>query len=202
VNAACPGRDTTIPLDQIIAEYGLFGLFAGAAVEGETIVVIGGMMVHRGILPFLPAIAAAAGGSFLSDQLFFMLGRRFRDHSIVQRIQRKPAFAKALATFDRHPLLFVFAFRFLYGLRTVSPIAIGTTQLRARTFLLLNAAAAAVWGATFVSVGLFFGTAIEEAFGRIKSLTHVLIGAGVAALVLWLVLAFVRRRRKRTTNEA
>lgn len=94
MNAACPGRDTTIPLDQIIAEYGLAGLFAGAAVEGETIVVIGGMMVHRGILPFLPAIAAAAGGSFLSDQLFFMLGRRFRDHSIVQRIQAQACLRK------------------------------------------------------------------------------------------------------------
>lgn len=195
------GKGPTIPLDQIISEYGLPGLLAGAAVEGETTVVIGGMMVHRGVLPLVPAIAAAAAGSFLSDQLFFILGRRFRDHAIVRRIQRKPAFAKALSTFERHPLLFVFAFRFLYGLRTVSPIAIGTTQLPARTFFLVNAAAALVWGAAFVCVGVFFGTAIEEAFGRIKSLTHVLIGTGVVAFILWLVIAIVKWRRTRAGHE-
>lgn len=184
-----------IALDQIIAEYGLPGLFAGAGLEGETIVVIGGIMVQRGVLPYLPAIAAAAAGSFVADQIFFQLGRRFRYHPFVQRMQKKPAFARAMAAFDKHPVLFVFAFRFLYGLRTVSPVAIGTTRLSTGTFLLINALAAIVWATTFVSVGLFFGTAIESAFGQIRSVAHILVALAAVVAVAWLGIVFIRRRR-------
>ncbi|MBB5711984.1 DedA family protein [Sphingomonas xinjiangensis] len=167
------------------------GLFLGAGIEGETIVLIGGTMVHHGLLPFWPAAAAAAGGSFIADQLFFLLGRRFRDRPFVQRMQTRPAFVRALRIFERHPAMFVFAFRFLYGLRTVSPIAIGTTQLPARTFLFLNAAAAIVWGTVFVGLGYWFGEAIETAFGRVRDAGLVILpvlGAGGAiALIVYLL---------------
>lgn len=189
-----------ISLDQIIAEYGLPALLAGAAVEGETVVVIGGIMVHRGFLSFLPAIVAASAGSFVADQIFFLLGRRFRNHAFVQRVQRKAAFAKALSTFERHPTLFVFAFRFLYGLRTVSPIAIGTTRLPARTFLLINAIAAIVWGAVFVSAGYFFGSAIEAMFGKIRSVADVVLPIGAVAIAIGAAGVLIRRRRSADRN--
>lgn len=182
-------------LEQIIANYGLAGLFLGAGLEGETTVVIGGAMTHKGILPFWPAVAAAAAGSFLADQLFFLLGRRFRNHPRVRRAQHRPAFARALRAFEKYPVLFVFAFRFLYGLRTVSPIAIGTTALPARSFMVINAAAAAVWGLTFVSLGHWFGEAIEVAFGRLPSTRHLLVAAAIATTV-GIAIYLVRRRRQ------
>jgi membrane protein DedA with SNARE-associated domain len=186
-----------ITLDQIIAAYGLPGLFLGAGVEGETMVILGGVMVHRGILAYLPAVVAAAAGSFVADQIFFFIGRRFRHHRFVRRFQDKPAFAKALSAFDRHPALFIFAFRFLYGLRTVSPLAIGTTRLPARTFLLVNALAAIVWGAVFVTVGYCFGTAIEAAFGRLRSAEHIAFAAIGVAVIVGLAVAIAKRSRAR-----
>ena len=173
-----------ISLEQIIGNFGLPGLFLGAAVEGETVVVLGGMMVHRGVLPFLPAIVAAAIGSFVADQLFFFLGRAFRHRPFVKRQQRKPAFVKALATFEKHPLLFVFAFRFVYGFRTVSPLAVGTTSLAARTFLMINALAAAVWATVFVSLGYSFGAATGKMVGRLPRLEFLFLGAGVIAIAV------------------
>ena len=179
-----------ISLEQIIGNYGLTGLFLGAAVEGETVVVLGGMMVHRGVLPFLPAIVAAAIGSFAADQLFFFLGRAFRHRPFVKRQQRKPAFVKALATFEKHPLLFVFAFRFVYGFRTVSPVAVGTTSLAARTFLMINALAAAVWATVFVSLGYSFGAAIGKMVGRLPRLELLFLGVAVIAMVIASALYF------------
>lgn len=184
-------------LEQIITNFGLVGLFLGAGIEGETMVLLGGTMVHQGLLPYWPAAAAAAGGSFVADQLFFLLGRRFRDHPRIRRMQQRPAFARALRTFDKHPVAFVFAFRFFYGLRTVSPIAIGTTSLRARTFLLLNAAAAVLWGMLFITLGYWFGEAIETAFGHIRDAGFVILPvlaiAGAAALVFHLIRRHLAR---------
>ncbi|MGF7149033.1 membrane protein DedA with SNARE-associated domain [Sphingomonas zeicaulis] len=182
-------------LEALVARYGLIALFLGAGIEGETIVVLGGIMVHRGSLPLLPAIAAAAAGSCIADQIFFALGRRFRDHRFVRRIRDRHAFTRALTTFERHPTAFVFAFRFLYGLRTVSPVAIGTTTLPTARFMAVNAASALLWGAIFISAGYLFGRAIETTFGRIRPLEHVLIPAAVLILVLAVGQRWWRRRR-------
>lgn len=185
-------------LEQIVAHYGLWALGLGAGVEGETVVVLGGVMVHRGLLPMVPAMLVAAFGSFVADQTFFAAGRRFRDHAFVRRAQARPTFRRALAQFDRHPVLFVFAFRFLYGLRTVSPLAIGTTSLPAGRFLLVNAAAALLWGAVFVTVGFFFGQAFEAAFGRIRRIEHVVLPLVGMAIVIAAGVSLWRRRRATT----
>ncbi|WP_237392276.1 DedA family protein [Aurantiacibacter rhizosphaerae] len=154
------------------------------------------MFVHRGLFAFLPAVLAASLGSFLADQVFFALGRGFRDTAYVQKIRAKPAFKRALAVFDRHPTGFVFAFRFLYGLRTISPVAIGTTDLRASRFVLINAAAALVWGATFVTLGYFFGQAIEALFGRLHLNAVILCAVAVLVIAAWLAHTITARQRK------
>ncbi len=165
----------------------------GAGVEGETVVVLGGIMVHRGLLPFFPAAMVAAAGSFVADQLFFLLGRSFRTRPFVRRMQQRPTFAKATAAFNKHPTLFVFAFRFLYGLRTVSPIAIGTTRLSCMKFLAINAVAAVVWGLVFVTLGYCFGNAIERAFGRLHSLAP-LLAIALVVVAVGAILLYNRRR--------
>lgn len=181
-------------LETLIAQYGLAALFVGAGVEGESVVMLGGLMVHRGLLPYWPAIAAAAGGTFLADQAFFLLGRKFRDHPRVRTLMARPAFARAAAIFARHPTAFVFAFRFLYGLRIASPLAIGTTALPAVRFLLLNALAALLWATIFVTLGYWFGLGLEAAFGRFRAIEHLLlIGLGAAAAVA--LLGWLVRRR-------
>lgn len=181
-------------IEALIARYGLGALLLGAGIEGETVVVLGGIMVQRGVLPYAGAILAAAIGSFVADQLFFAAGRRFRDNARVRRWRGKPAFARALTTFERHPTLFVFAFRFLYGLRTVSPVAIGTTQLPLSRFVLLNGAAALLWATTFVSIGYWFGHGLSELIGRWLPSWQVLAGGGVAIVLLGGVTWWWRRR--------
>ncbi len=181
-------------LAAIIARYGLLAVFAGAAIEGETAVMTGGLLVHQGLLPFLGTAAAATAGSFCADEAFFLLGRRFRDHPRVRRIAARPAFARALNMVERHPTGFVVAFRFLYGLRTVSPVAIGTSAISARRFVALNALAAVLWGLAFTGIGYVFGHGIELAFGRLRSAAHI-AGAVAVLAAATLALAWALRRR-------
>ena len=184
-------------IETLIARFGLAAVFFGAGIEGETMVVTGGVLSHDGLLPVAGVAVAAAAGSFVADQLFFAIGRRFRAHPRVKRIEAKPAFAKALGLFKRHPTAFVFGFRFLYGLRTVSPMAIGTTRISSARFAVLNLAAASVWAALFTGIGYVFADGIEEIFGRIKSIEHVVIGIGAVAAVIFGTVQLIRWRRGR-----
>lgn len=178
-------------LEALLARYGVLALFVGAGLEGETVVVIGGLLAHRGLFTPAEAISATAAGSFLADQSFFALGRRFRDQPWVRRLAARPAFSRALGAFERRPTGFVLAFRFLYGLRVVSPLAIGTTRLPAYRFVPLNAVAALTWATLFTTLGYVFGQGIEAAFGHLRPVEHsLLIGLATGLALsggLWLM---------------
>ncbi|WP_062209880.1 DedA family protein [Aureimonas sp. AU12] len=184
-------------IETLIGQYGLPAIFLAAGLEGETAAVLAGVIAHAGTLPFWQVAVAVALGSFTADQIFFLCGRFFREAAFVRRISAKPFFARSLTEFEKRPVLFTFGFRFVYGFRTVSPIAIGTTRLPALRFLVINVFAAATWALLFVSAGYWFGNGIEALFGRLKSEHGLLIGLAGAA-VIGLGLAVWTRRRWRT----
>lgn len=178
-------------IETIIVRYGVIAVFLGAGIEGETVVVLGGLLAHRGLIDPVAAAIAASAGSFVADQFFFLTGRHFRQAGWMQRLLVRPAFARAMQRFESHPTIFVLSFRFIYGLRTVSPAAVGTSNLSARRFVVLNLIAAGIWGTLFTSLGYVFGNAVEALFGRLRSVEHVafvgigLVLAGFAVVAAW-----------------
>lgn len=169
-------------VEALVAQYGWVAVFLGAAVEGETAVIAGGVLAHQGLLSPAGAALAAAAGSFTADQGFFQIGRHFREHRWVRALRSKPAYGKAMRLLERYPRGFIVAYRFLYGLRTVSPIAIGTSRIAIKQFVVVNLVAAAVWAALFTTVGYLFGNVLAELFGRIAG-GRLLWGIGAALLV-------------------
>ncbi|KHA62952.1 MULTISPECIES: DedA family protein [unclassified Sphingomonas] len=170
-------------IEALVARYGVVAIFLGAGVEGEAAVVTGGVLAHQGLVSLAGAMAAAVIGSFVADQLFFAGGRYFRESRPVAAIRRRSAYARAIDLLERYPRRFIFAYRFVYGIRTVSPIAIGTSRISQRVFLAVNLAAAIVWGCVFSAIGYAFGNVIEEMLGRIDTGRLILLGAAALLLV-------------------
>ncbi len=179
----------------LLLRYGLVALFLGAGFEGETVVVGGGLLAHRGVFSLPGAMAASAAGSFVADQLFFAAGRYFRDRRWVRRQRERPAFARVLRMLERHPVAFIFAFRFIYGIRTISPIAIGTSQVRGSVFLAVNVAAAIVWGVVFTAIGYAFGHQVEKVLRRLSPSSTTIMVAGALVVVALIAVHLIRRRR-------
>jgi membrane protein DedA with SNARE-associated domain len=181
--------ETPIPLAPLIARYGLVAILLGAGVEGEAVVISGGVLARKGILPFWGVAGAATLGSFAVDQFWFLAGRFLRDRAWVRRLTRRSAFARALALLERHSTLFILGFRFLYGLRTASPIAIGTSRVPTRRFMALNAVSAAAWDPLMTWIGYHLGGVIGPLWQRLRYGAAVPIAVGLlllaAALLLW-----------------
>jgi membrane protein DedA with SNARE-associated domain len=112
---------------------------------------------------------AAFTGSCVVDQAYFFLGCYCRRYSWVERIAQKSAFERALSFLERHPTAFILGFRFVYDMRTVSPIAIGTSRVPIAKFVILNIVAAAVRGPLFIYVGYIFGKAFDPLISRIST---------------------------------
>lgn len=184
-------------LHQFIVDYGLWAVFGGTLLEGESVVVLAGFLSHQRLLHLPYVMLCAFAGSFLADQALFYLGRRYREHRYVRRIRAQPAFGKALAAVDLYPHGFILALRFLYGLRTVGPVALGVSQVPPMRFLALNALAAAIWALCFSLVGYLFGQTIESLLGRLHGVETKLAVAAVIGAATWLVYWWYARRRRR-----
>lgn len=157
-------------VEALLAHYGIAALFVGAALEGETVAMVGGMVAHRGLYPLPAAWAAIFAGTFLADQGFFFAGRTLRDRGWMQRVRRTSGFTRAQAIFERRPVLFVLLFRFFYGLRTASPAMIGASGFPPARFFALNLVAALVWSALFVGLGYGLGVGVQELVGGVVGL--------------------------------
>ena len=178
-------------MEDLILRFGVIAIFLGSGIEGEPFAIAGGVLAHRHWISPTVAVLAAIGGSCAIDQGWFHLSRHYRESRIVQRVARRPAFARSLQLIERHPVWFVLLFRFAYGLRAVAPVAIGASRLPTRLFVPLNVAAAIVWGALFTAAGYAIGPAFEAAEKRYGSaIAVVTIGLSLAAL------AYALRRGK------
>jgi len=181
-------------IESLIAHYGLIAIVIGAALEGETVAMIGGMSAHRGLFALPAAWAAVLAGTMIADQGLFYAGRLLKDRPRIQKLRATERFQKAQARFERYPQTFVMLFRFFYGLRTVSPLLIGTSGFPPARFAVLNLIAAIAWSSLFVGLGYVFGIGIERLLARgagfAQWLPYLLIPIGIG--LLWKL--FVRFR--------
>lgn len=172
-------------LHSLLEQYGLLIIFVGTFLEGETIVILAGFSAHQGLLnPFAVAVSAFCG-SFAGDQFWFYLARHYRTHRFVVKAVDRPAFQRALHFLEHHPTTFILSFRFIYGVRNVSPIVIGLSDIPALRFLSLNALAAAIWATIFTSVGYVFADALETVLGELERIEHAVLIVIVVAVSIY-----------------
>ena len=178
----------------LLNSYGYLALFVGAFLEGETILVLAGFAVQRGYMDFWWVSATAFAGSFLGDQLYFHLGTHWGARWIARRRSWQGPAARARRLLDRYGALFVLVFRFLYGLRTVSPFVIGIGGYPRGRFLALNMIAAAIWAVSVAGLGYGFGEAFVSVIERVKTYELHAFGAIAATGAVLLIGYWIRQR--------
>ncbi|HTO49213.1 MAG TPA: DedA family protein [Burkholderiales bacterium] len=187
-------------LASLIQNWGYPAVFAGSLMEGETIVALAAVAAHRGYLALPSVIAVAAAGGFLGDQIYFLVGRFAGDRVLARWPALQPGAERARQLLDRYDAPLILGVRFLYGLRTVGPIAIGMSRVHWLRFAVLNLAGAIVWAALVAGIGYALGEALTRVLGDLKRIEEWVFGAilvGGLAFVAWL-----RRRGRRAAAAA
>ncbi|HNX58266.1 MAG TPA: DedA family protein [Spirochaetota bacterium] len=181
-------------MEYYLEHYGYIALFLGTFIEGETILILAGFLSHRGYLNIHWVILIAFLGSLTGDQFYFYLGRIFGTKIIARSKRLQIASSKIYKKLAEYETIFILSFRFIYGIRTASPIVIGTSTTSAVKYSILNASSAAIWAVAFSSVGYFFGKAFEFYLGKIKRYEHAI---AIAIIAIGIVLFVVRKIRER-----
>ncbi len=181
--------------EQLISHYGYLAIVLGTFLEGETIVIIAGFLAHRSYLALPLVIVAAFIGTFLGDQLYFYIGY-FKGKAFIHK---RPAWqAKTVRVFkllDKHQTLLILGFRFIYGIRTVTPFILGASGISPLRYFLLNFCGALLWATAFGSMGYYFGQVLELVLGKIKSGEKwVVLGLLLFSAVVWIFYKWRERK--------
>ena len=183
-------------LHDLIRQYGYIGLFVGTLLEGETVMLLAGVAAQYGDLRLSAVVATGFLGSLLGDQLFFYIGRRFGPAVLTKRLSWKVSADKVFRLIDRHQSLLIVSFRFYYGLRSVTPFAIGAARVGRGRFLVLNAVGAVLWSVALGGLGFLFGPVFVIYFRNFRryQLDFPVVLA-VAGAVIWFTSLVVRRHK-------
>jgi membrane protein DedA with SNARE-associated domain len=189
-------------LASLIDTYGYLAILVGTFFEGETILVLGGFAAHRGYLHLPWVILAAFIGTLLGDQLFFVLGRWHSEKILAKRPSWKRRVEKAQARIRGFRIPFLIVFRFLYGLRSVTPFVVGMSDVPAPLFLFLNALGAMIWAVAVGTGGYLFGNVLEIFIANVKRYElYVFVTIAAVGAVIWIVRLASRRRRAMPSNK-
>ncbi len=181
----------------LIERYGYVATFVGTLFEGETLLILSGVVAHRGYLSLPVVIALGAAGGALGDLAFFLVGRHYGTHLLERFPRFAPAAARMHALIERHPTAAVLGVRFMYGLRTAGPAIIGTTRMSLLHFVTVNLAGALLWSACWAGAGYLFGKAAEVLLGDLARVERELfIGVLLAGIVVAVALRVWRARGK------
>lgn len=180
-------------LPELIETYGYWVVFAGTLLEGESVLLLAGFAAYSGLLELHTVIAVATFGSFLGDQLWFLLGRRHGAKLLARFPEHAARAARAAALLAKYDTPIILAVRFLYGLRIVLPFTIGMSRISTLRFQLLNFAGAVLWASSGAAAGYLFGNAIEAILGDIHRYEKFILAfLAVAGLAFW----WYSKRRK------
>ncbi len=184
-------------MQEVLTHFGYVALLVGTFLEGETVLLLAAFLAHRGYLSIYLVIPVAVLGTMLGDQLYYFLGRKRGAAFLDRRPRWKGKIQRAQDLIRRHELLIILVFRFLYGLRNITPFALGISGTEPRRFIPLNVVAAVVWAVVVGGLGYALGELAGTVLGKARKYEFLIAGTiALVGAVVWAVhLAKTRRGR-------
>lgn len=170
-----------------LERYGYIAVLVGTFFEGESVLLLAGALAHQGFLSLPLVTLAAFAGAVLGDQTWFRVGRRFGPAFLVRYPRLQKHHARAQALLQRFGDWFVIGFRFIVGIRSVTPLLVGSTTYRASRFLVLNLLGCAMWSTAIAATGYFLGVGIKSVFERTGHIQELALAAIAVLAVLFVV---------------
>lgn len=175
-------------LQELVSNYGYIAIGIGTFLEGEMVLILGGLAAHRGFLQLPWVVACAFLGAFSGNQFYFHIGRHNGEKFLAKRPAWQAKSAKVFAMAEKHQIWLILGFSFIYGVRTVTPFLLGVAGVSPIRFFLLSMIGTLAWATLVGSLGYFFGYALTSMLGNIKQYELLIFGIFASiGIVTWLV---------------
>ncbi|NPA50740.1 MAG: DedA family protein [Epsilonproteobacteria bacterium] len=189
-------------LIEFLKEYSYPILFIWSVMEGETGLVMAGIFSHTGDMNLWLSILVAGLGGFTGDMIYFLIGRYNRKYVYRKFKSQRRKFALAHLLLKKYGWPIIFIQRYLYGMRTIIPIAIGMTRYPTKKFMLINFVSAMVWAAITILLAWYFGEEILKILHLAKDYWYIALplGALIAGSIIYYFHVATKKEPKKGEN--
>jgi membrane protein DedA with SNARE-associated domain len=164
----------------LFQEYGYLIIFTGTFFEGETTLVLGGLLARLECLNFWMVLITATFASYLGHVVFYFMGKT----SSAWILQKCPKFQHKITQAEyiirRYETTSLFITQYIFGIRLASALAFGILDMKISKFLSLQFISCFMWAFLFAGLGYWVGSSLEGLFKHIE-----------LAIILILVLGFL-----------
>ncbi len=155
-----------------------------------------GMLSSAGELNIVLCIVIACISNFIGDSGLFLVSRYNKKEIMPYLRKQRRNLALAQILFRKYGDRIILIKKFIYGLKTLVPIAIGITKYSFLKFSVINAVSSLIWALVVGLLSYYAGDFVRELYVHIKDapwIAPLVLGAIVAAIVLY--FRFATRKR-------
>lgn len=168
--------------------------FLGALIPGTVTVIFFGFLSAQGYFDFGDLIWFVAIGAIMGDNLSYYLGtkgtRLFKNENKFLKANHIDAGKRF---FKKHGSKSVFLARFISPLRPIVPFIAGLTKMDFGVFIFWNVLSGFLWAIVNLTLGYFFGGAIEA----IEKWTGRMSMFFLVAIVIIFAVTFIKKMKKK-----
>ncbi len=179
-----------------LATYGYIGLFLYSLGGGFVALIGASVLAFMGKMDLTLVILIAFVANALGDILLFYMARYQKPMMMdgLRKHRRKLALSHILM--KKYGSWIILFQKFVYGIKTLIPIAIGLTKYDFKQFAILNVASSAVWALSIGFASYYSGSVlvkVAEAIGEKPWIAPVILV--VVAGGLWFYLTQATKKR-------
>ena len=175
--------------------YGYIVLFLYSFGGGFIALMGAGVLSYTGHMDLEVAILVAFIANFLGDTMLFYMGRYNKKDVMGYLHKHKRKLALSHILMKKHGSWVIFLQKYVYGIKTLIPLAIGLTKYDFKKFTVLNLFASAIWAVAIGVLSYMAGEMIKSAYEIIAERPYIAPIAllSIIALIWWYLSANTKK---------
>lgn len=176
-------------MEQFIQDWGYIALFLYTFGGGFVGLAIAGALSYAGDLNIYICVIVATIANFVGSEFLFFLARKNKTYAkdIMKKYGRKVALTHLIM--KKYGSFVIFIQKYIYGVKTLVPLAIGLTKYSIIKFTIFNAFASFIWACIIGYLSFVAGKFL-------LSLTEDFKYVGVVVLVIIILIVLFTKNRK------
>jgi membrane protein DedA with SNARE-associated domain len=155
-------------MEDLIRDWGYIILFLYSFGGGFLAIVVASILSYNGDLNIYITLIVAVSANFIGDQFLFLLARNNKAYAkqIMKKHQRKIALSHLMMR--RYGSIVIFLQKYIYGIKTLIPLAMGLTKYDSKKFIFFNILATILWSLIIGYLSYSFGELVYKYIEQFK----------------------------------
>ncbi|PAF52021.1 DedA family protein [Helicobacter sp. 13S00477-4] len=169
--------------------WGYLLLFVYCMGSGYVGIVVAGILSSSGSMDIGMSILVAFLGNTFGSSVLALLGKYQKTEVMKYFSKHRRKVALTYLWLKKYGVWLIFVNKYIYGVKTIVPIAIGLSKYDLKKFLILNVFSCGVWAVLLGLVAFFASEVIKKIFSKIGEMPYLMpLIFIIIALIVWILL--------------